>query len=382
MLESIIIRNFGPINEIEINDIRPFTVFIGESGSGKSTIIKVVALFRWIFKMVSIRSYLKQSGITSSPFTFDFKEYLKNDGIGDYLTPTTEIIYRNGDCSIKYNPKTGLKTTDIKDRTQLSIEKISFISDKRNIIPDILANKVNLGESAFYIKETLNDYLLAAKEIRELSIDYLGVKLIVKKTSAGEKFFIQNIVNDENYEINLEDASSGTQNVSPLSLIIEYFSKNYNLTKSFNNSLLSYLVHSDNLSKFDAVTDVGGIKNRRVNIHIEEPELSLYPESQRNLINFLIRKCFAQSHDGYDMTLMLTTHSPYILNHVNLLIKAGEKGKFEEGAQLLYENVDLYEVSNGSLNNLKLKNSKIIDTRSLSIPISDIYARYNELDKL
>jgi len=34
------------------------------------------------------------------------------------------------------------------------------------------------------------------------------------------------------------------------------------------------------------------------------------------------------------------------------------------------------------LNNLKLKNSKIIDTRSLSIPISDIYARYNELDKL
>ena len=382
MKESIIIKNFGPINEIEINDIRPFTVFIGESGSGKSTILKVIALFRWIFKMVSIRSYLKQSGITSSPFTFDFKEYLKNDGIGDYLTSSTEIIYQNGDCTIKYTPKTGLKTTDIKDRMQLSIEKISFISDKRNIIPDILANKVSIGESAFYIKETLNDYLLAAKEIRELSIDYLGVKLVVKKTNSGEKYFIQNIVDDKDYEINLEDASSGTQNVSPLSLIIEYFSKSYNLTKSFNNSLLSYLVHSDNLSKFDAVTDVGDIKNRRVNIHIEEPELSLYPESQRNLINFLIRKCFAQSHDEYDMTLMLTTHSPYILNHVNLLIKAGEKGILEEGAQLLYENVDLYEVSNGSLNNLKLKDSKIIDTRSLSNPISDIYARYNELDKL
>ena len=382
MKESIIIKNFGPINEIEINDIRPFTVFIGESGSGKSTILKVVALLRWIFKMVSIRSYLKQSKITSSPFTFDFKEYLKNDGIEDYLTNSTEIIYQNGDCTIKYTPKTGLKTTDIKDRTQLSIEKISFISDKRNIIPDILANKVSIGESAFYIKETLNDYLLAAKEIRELSIDYLGVKLVVKKTNSGEKYFIQNIVDDKDYEINLEDASSGTQNVSPLSLIIEYFSKSYNLTKSFNNSLFSYLVHSDNLSKFDAVTDVGDIKNRRVNIHIEEPELSLYPESQRNLINFLIRKCFAQSHDEYDMTLMLTTHSPYILNHVNLLIKAGEKGILEEGAQLLYENVDLYEVSNGSLNNLKLKDSKIIDTRSLSNPISDIYTRYNELDKL
>lgn len=382
MKESLIIRNFGPIKDIEIGDIRPFTVFIGESGSGKSTILKVVALFRWIFKMVSIRSYLKHSKITSSPFTFDFKEYLKNDGINDYLMPNTEIIYQNGECSIRYTPKTGLKTTDIKDRKQLSIEKISFISDKRNIIPDILANKVSLGESAFYIKETLNDYLLAAKEIRELTIDYLGVKLVVKKTNSGEKYFIQNILDDKNYEINLEDASSGTQNISPLSLIIEYFSKSYNLTKSFNNSLFSYLVHSDNLSKFDAVTDVGNIKNRRVNIHIEEPELSLYPESQRNLINFLVRKCFIQSHNEYNMTLMLTTHSPYILNHVNLLTKAGEKGQLEEGAQLFYEDVDLYEVSNGYLNNLKLSNSNVIDTRSLSNPISDIYARYNELDKL
>lgn len=382
MKESIIIRNFGPIKDIEIDDIRPFTVFIGESGSGKSTILKVVALFRWIFKMVSIRSYLKHSKITISPFTFDFKEYLKNDGINDYLMPTTEIIYQNGECLIRYTPKTGLKTTDIKDREQLSIEKISFISDKRNIIPDILANKVSLGESAFYIKETLNDYILATKEIRELSIDYLGVKLIVKKTNSGEKYFIQNIEDDKNYEINLEDASSGTQNVSPLSLIVEYFSKSYNLTKSFNNSLFSYLVHSDNLSKFDAVTDVGDIKNRRVNIHIEEPELSLYPESQRNLISFLVRKCFVQSHNEYNMTLMLTTHSPYILNHINLLTMAGEKEQLEEGAQLFYEDVDLYEVSNGYLNSLKIKNSKVIDTRSLSEPITEIYNRYNELNKL
>ena len=61
---------------------------VGDSGSGKSTILKVIALFRWIFKMVSIRSYLKQSGITSSPFTFDFKEYLKNlipNSVEDFL---------------------------------------------------------------------------------------------------------------------------------------------------------------------------------------------------------------------------------------------------------------------------------------------------------
>lgn len=64
MEESIIIRNFGPIKEVEIYNIRPLTVFIGESGSGKSTIMKVIVLFRWIYKMVNIRSYLKHANIT------------------------------------------------------------------------------------------------------------------------------------------------------------------------------------------------------------------------------------------------------------------------------------------------------------------------------
>ncbi|MDR2465842.1 MAG: ATP-binding protein [Prevotellaceae bacterium] len=41
MQESIIIRNFGPVKDMEIQNITPFTVFIGESGSGKSTIMKL-----------------------------------------------------------------------------------------------------------------------------------------------------------------------------------------------------------------------------------------------------------------------------------------------------------------------------------------------------
>lgn len=56
MQESIVIKNFGPVKEVEISNIRLFTVFIGESGSGKSTVMKVIALFRWIYKMVNIRS--------------------------------------------------------------------------------------------------------------------------------------------------------------------------------------------------------------------------------------------------------------------------------------------------------------------------------------
>ena len=50
MEESIVIKNFGPIKNIEIKNIHPLTIFIGESGSGKSTIMKVIVLFRWILE--------------------------------------------------------------------------------------------------------------------------------------------------------------------------------------------------------------------------------------------------------------------------------------------------------------------------------------------
>ena len=42
MSEYLRIRNFGPIEEIEINNIPSLTILIGESGSGKSTIMKVL----------------------------------------------------------------------------------------------------------------------------------------------------------------------------------------------------------------------------------------------------------------------------------------------------------------------------------------------------
>ncbi len=380
MKESIIIRNFGPINEIELEDIRPMTVFIGESGSGKSTIIKVLALFRWIFKMVSIRSYLKQSGITKSPFRFSFNIYIRNNGFEGYLKKDTEIIYSIGDCEIKYmNGK--LDADVILDKSQLSLEKGCFISDKRNIIPDILANNTEKRSTSFFLRETLNDYLLATKVIKELSFDYLGVKFVVKKTATGEKHFIEGNNEESHYSIKLEDASSGTQTVTPLSVIAEYFSKKYDLIKSFNSAVFNYMSNSDNLSEFKAVTNVGDIQHKRVNIHIEEPELSLYPESQRSLINYLVNRCFVDNPNDYKMTLMMATHSPYIINHINLLILAGRKGVLEEGASLNIADVDVFEIIDGYLNNLKREDAFIIDARPLSDPISNIYERYNELNK-
>ena len=61
------------------------------------------------------------------------------------------------------------------------------------------------------------------KEIKELPVDYLNVKYTSKKTASGKKeYWITGI--DTDYEVKLEDASSGMQTIIPSLLIAEYFS--------------------------------------------------------------------------------------------------------------------------------------------------------------
>jgi predicted ATPase len=364
---------------VEIKDINPFTVFIGESGSGKSTIMKVIVLFRWIYKMVNIRSYLKHAKITESPFKFDFKEYMKNGGFepegGAYLHPDTEIIYRRKNNEISYK---GSLATIIIPENELSLEKMSFIADKRNIVPDILANKVKAD--SFFINETYNDFKIAYPLIKELSMDYLGVKYTRKKVGAVTKHYIENINDSKKYPpIKLENASSGIQTVTPLSVIVEYFAKHYNFSKFGDKIIFKYLYESDDLKRFNAGLNIGEILNKNIHIHIEEPELSLYPESQRSLINFIVNRCFVETHKDYSMTVMLATHSPYIINHLNLLIKAFDKDTLIKGAKLNYDDIAVYQVDEGKIWDLKIKDEHLINTNVLSETMNNIYDEYNEL---
>jgi ABC-type ATPase involved in cell division len=377
MHESIIIRNFGPVKDIEIRPISPFTVFIGESGSGKSTIMKLLVLFRYLFKMVNIRSYLKHSKISQSPFRLRFDSYLKQNGLGAYLKENTEIIYENGEIEISFKNKK-LNTNAIISKDKLSLEKLCFVADKRNLIPDLLTAK-RFDVMSFYLNETYTDFLIASKSISELNIDYLGIKYVSKKTNFGIKHYIENSHSDENFSIKFEESSSGMQTVVPLSVIIDYFSRHYNFKERFNEMIFKYLSQTDKLKDFRSEQNIGSIQRKHIHIHIEEPELSLYPESQRNLINFIVNRCLVEKHNDYQMTVMLATHSPYIINHLNLLIKAYDQNRQFEGASLAYESLSVYQVESGKINDLKIQKERLVNTNPLSDTINDIYDEYDRL---
>lgn len=377
MREYLEIKNFGPIEHVVLDGIKPVTIFIGESGSGKSTIMKVLAILRWIYKMVNIRSYLKDySGVPKSPFRFSFPTYLKLDGLDGYLRADTVVRYSRGACEMAYEHSKFKLIHQRIPREELNLEKISFISEKRNLIPDAMAHDLSLNRKAFYLNEVWNDYILASNAITDLEMPFTNVRFqSVKNKQGGVKHLIKPIDCDS-YSIELRTASSGIQSSTPIALIVEYFSRHYDLIKSMNKSILSYLSEFEDISLFNSKMSISSFPNKRVNLFVEEPELCLYPDNQIKLVDFLVDRAFYSKTGDYDITLTMSTHSPFVVNYLNVLM-------LRENGGLLGDNLSVYRVYEGNIQDLMMYdekgNIKSVDTRDLSEAMSVIYQEYMQL---
>ena len=102
-----------------------------------------------------------------------------------------------------------------------------------------------------------------------------------------------------------------------------------------NSTIVNFLASGDQLSKFSASSDIGKFPNRRITVHIEEPELSLFPSNQWGLMKYLITVCLRSDEAPMDLTI--ATHSPYILTALNIMMLS--KKAFEKNAKA-YENLN------------------------------------------
>ena len=380
MKESIIIKNLGPLKDIFIEEIKPFTVFIGESGSGKSTLMKVISLFRWIYKMQNIHSYHKESRV-NSPFEIDINACFESSGIKEFIKSNTKIIYKTTfDKGVNYEIKFYQNTLNFSNQTinasYLSFNKISFISETRNIIP-LWANVGALltgGNLGYYFHEVFKDFDLASDSIKDIELKHLDLKFSVKKGPLGKKDYRIESITKEKFDIEFKNSSSGTQTSVPILLISQFFAKKFKFENAFNNSVLKYLSSTDSLTEFKAVKNLSEI-NKIIYIHIEEPELSLFPDAQCKLIDGLIKNCFIDNTNLIE--LIVSTHSPYIVNYLNLLIKRFDKNI--EEAKYSYDELAVYQVADGGLINLMAQNERLVNTNPLSDTINNIYNEYEKL---
>jgi len=382
MKEYITIKEFGPLKNIENLEIKPFTVLIGESASGKSTLMKVVAMMRYIYKMANIRSYLYRSNITKSPFRLRLDSMLKRQGMTKMFTKDSLIVYRvqmDGGVSYEVRIENGnLKKTEVIEQQHLVLCKNSYVSENRNIIPTWTQKSwKNKGATlGFYFHETNDDFGCASEGEKELIMDFVGMRMLITHPK-GKPTRYQIVPTDGHHApIELTEASSGIQTSAPLALIVDYFAKDFSFKDAFKRSVMNYLFEAENLDKFNAVIEPRTLL-KVVDIHIEEPELSLFPDAQCKLIENIF---YTALHAESDRTLnmMLATHSPYILNYLNIVLNQTN----EQMSRLNNSNTAVYRIYEGETQDLLMQDEHghwIVDTYDLSEMMNNIYNEFVRL---
>ena len=389
MKESIIIKNFGPLKEVEIDDIKPLTVFIGKSAGGKSIIMKVIVLMRYIYKMVNIRSYLKNAKITRSPFKLRFNSLL-HDGLKGMITAQTEIYYTveiNGNkYTLKYTNRGLQSDINIPDK-DLIFFKEAYVSGMRSLIPIWASKAVSVkGENlGFFFHETFNDFNDATDVIKEQKLEYLNLKMKVRKSGNRPKLFTIESLQNDAVPIELRYASSGIQTSAPLVAIVHYFAQEFLFKDAFQRSVLNYLYKQDLLTKFTLGINRNKL-GKYVHIHIEEVELSLAPEDQRAFMSNLVEEVFHKNKKDRKLGLMVSTHSPYIVNHLNVLLRAGYFEKARENYPFLEkDDIAVYRVNEGKIISLMATDNDtgeyVINALDMSDTMERIFEEYESMEE-
>ena len=273
----------------------------------------------------------------------------------------------------------------------MTLDKIAFVSENRGVLPDIYANKIPRNfKIPYYLEDTYNNFLTAFEQFdkKEFLIESTDLILFQKKGILPQ-FFVKDKSVGNTFEMHLENSSSGTKTALFPEIIVSYLTQKYDfgevLTGAFNDFLMSKIQQMQQMGNMEAVKNINPahFTTKTLSVFIEEPELSLYPSAQRRLINRLAKDCFPLDKElDRQVQLAFATHSPYIVNHLNLLIKAFDNAdtRFTNGAAINYEHLGVWKIDNGKLHDLKATDQHFIDVMDLSEDINEIYDNYNAIN--
>ena len=322
-MRKIEIHNFGPIKEAYIT-VKKVTVFMGNQGSGKSTAAKLISTFAWIEKyLFRHRGNVPKSVLNS----VGFQTYLAYHRIDSYLKDDTEVTYFGDYYKISFNLK-GIQFGKIGDIYLLP--KITYFPAERNFVSSIKKSKE--GNSFQLWSQALQEFKEIFQEAKTNLKDRKSINLPIDGASIEySQFYDILFIKGNDYEIPLSDSASGFQSVVPMYVVAEYLSKITETEQKMDDAEREQFIKQSTLilnnpfysqEQKDILLSrlAGGINIQSIFNIIEEPEQNLFPTSQRSMLFALLKFNNVSEHNS----MIITTHSPYIVGNMTLAIKAAE----------------------------------------------------------
>lgn len=322
MRERLYLKNFGPIREMNI-DIKPLMVFIGESGSGKSAILKLMSLLRWVHKQNNLSAFLIRN--TDRRI---FSNNLRTSEIEGFITSDTVIEFDTDGITYKF--KNNKFQFSEAPNSEATFDKTVFLSENRGILPSILERRFSLNTRfPYFLEDTFENFNKAIGHFQDFFIESTQLTLSENTQSYTSNLFVKG----DDFEIPFRYASSGTKSVAFVEAITNFYTQIFSFSEVLDNEYKRLGIGTGSVER--------GFQNaKNLSIFIEEPELSLFPVAQQRLISRLIKDCFSENKQQNCTTrLAFATHSPYILVFLNNMLLAGGIGKSSPQKAYLVEKI-------------------------------------------
>lgn len=315
-MEFIRVKNIGSLKDTGIIPLTNIMLIIGEQSTGKSTFMKILSFCRWIEKKAMLGKY--DEIVKKGEFIRQLKEFHKLSD--EYFTVGEPYVEYHSDVVTIVHKGVGTKTQVSKtEKDKRHNTKISYIPAERNLL-SVIPNLDNK-----YKASTYDSMFNCAMEFSEANAVF-SKKNPLKLSFADDMEYYHDGMNDyvklqkSNTALLLEHTSSGIQSTVPVSVLVHY---------------LCYITgepsrRTPSMVKTDSDQGFGQENaSNRLNyynypqFYIEEPEQHLYPTSQAKLLRDIISQfTFAMNKTGYPGYVVMTSHSPYILTQLNVLLKA------------------------------------------------------------
>lgn len=413
---KLTIKNFGPVKDVAIA-LNRLIVFMGPQSSGKSTVAKVISFCLWLEK--DIVFHQSASHVDEAFMRQYFTQY---HFFANYFNPGWEIEYDSDVIYLHYAE--GIlecRTKEYLHRARIS--KNAYIPSERNCVA--VTGLKTLEMEPNYQRSFIFDWLKTISRCtgsRSLDLQAslsLGLNVYYdedRKTIVGH-------LHDSEKILDLAELSSGLQSIIPLLMTFENltswifdssdslsFEKQEQLKESLARNFIGRKkprgtteaqaisgVGKENFARLvESMESLMSVKNNNSlpadireiidvrdnistpafsNIVIEEPDQNLFPQTQVDLIYYILSQVNAVGPRVRH--LILTTHSPFILYALNnclLGYSVGDEVRKYEVDELMSfasawidpDTVDIYEFHHGTFVGFNgEQNTAIQDSRGL-----------------
>lgn len=368
-MQKIEIKYLGPVQELEM-DIKDFNLLIGEQATGKSTVAKAIYFFRIIKSTLTdylcqvydtalyngndvsdgfnkvLKKELKSIFISLFGYSWDLDKrlYLKYEyASGIWIDVKLNKNGKRKYISVRYSPKLTQTLKDLeKEALELFEQKpetttisLAYASKERLRNYDNFKNSVNKifddYKETYYIPAGRSMLTLLVNNRSLLENDNLdlitrqfmqvidnihrvfedGIRNVHKRYADGERRFdvtktaemlISDLKGDYLYNAGKEYIVVEDEEEHSEKIPINFASSGQQEVLWLLNQLYILM-----------------LKKEKAFVIIEEPEAHLYPSLQSKVVEFI--SYFANINNS---SILITTHSPYILTSVNTLYCAGK----------------------------------------------------------